>query len=170
VNGDIRSTASLYVNSYIRIYRTSYSTYSSAAYFNIDLGGSCIASRVTIHWNATPTACAIAFYFIDSNGNNTGVSEYNVTYYRQGQYSSGAGNAYIAQYNEAGTGGVCDFMISRVDGRAHFYIDGAFCWPGVGATRTEGQGYTTGSPNRIVLYTIPGYSAQFWGVTENYYT
>jgi hypothetical protein len=167
VSGDIKATGSVYVNSN-RMYRTKLNYTSSAFYPLIDLPGGAFASRVTIHFNASPAA-AIAFYFIDAAGNNTYVSEYNVTYFRAGQYSTGAGNAYIAQYNEAGTGGICEFLISKVTGRAHFNITSAFCWPGVGATRSQGQGYTTGNPNRIVLYSIPAYNVEWWSVTENYY-
>jgi hypothetical protein len=169
VSGDIRTTASLYYGS-IRSYRTSYQNSGSSSYPNLDFPGGAYASRVTIHWNATPTAAAIAFYFIDAAGNNTGVSEYNVTYFRAGQYSTGVGNAYIAQYNEAGTGGVCEFLINKVNGRAHFLVNAAFCWPSVGATRSQGQGFTGGNPNRIVLYSLPAYNVQWWSVTENYYT
>jgi len=151
------------------MYRTSLSYTSSAFYPVLDLPNGAFASKVTIHWNATPTAASIAFYFVDAAGTNTGVNEYNVTYFRAGQYSTGAVNAYIAQYNEAGTGGVCEFLISKVTGRAHFNITSAFCWPNVGATRSQGQGYTTGNPNRIVLYSIPAYNVQWWSVTENYY-
>ena len=168
VTGDIRATGSVYVNSN-RMYRTSLSYTSSAFYPVLDLPNGAFASRVTIHWNATPTAASIAFYFVDAAGNNTGVSEYNVTYFRAGQYSTGAGNAYIAQYNEATTGGVCEFLISKVNGRAHFNVNSAFCWPGIGATRSQGQGFTGGNPNRIVLYSIPAYNVQWWSVTENYY-
>jgi hypothetical protein len=168
VTGDIRATGSVYVNSN-RMYRTSYSSTNPSALPLIDLPGGAFASRVTIHFNSPYSAASIAFYFVDAAGNNTGVSEYNVTYFRAGQYSTGAGNAYIAQYNEANTGGVCEFLISKVTGRAHFNITSAFCWPNVGATRSQGQGFTAGNPNRIVLYSIPGYNIQWWTVTENYY-
>jgi hypothetical protein len=169
VSGDIRTTASLYYNT-VRSYRTSVQTSSASAHYpNIDISGNAFAAKVTIHWNATPTAAAIAFYFINASGTDTGVSEYNVTYYRAGQYSTGSGNAYLAISNETGTGGVCEFTISKVTGRAHFQVTSTFCWPYVGATRSEGQGFTTGAPNRIVLYSIPAYTVNWWSVTENYY-
>lgn len=170
VNGSIRTTASLYYSS-IRTSRTSLQTATATAFYPlIDISGGAYASKVTIHWNATPSAAAIAFYFIDAGGTNTGVSEYNISYFRAGAYSTGAGNAYLAISNETGTGGVCEFLISKVTGRAHFQTTSTYCWAGVGATRGQGQGYTTGNPNRIVLYSIPANNVDWWAVTENYYT
>ena len=170
VNGSIRTTASLYYSS-IRTSRTSLQTTGAPTFFPlIDISGGAYASKVTIHWNAS-SAAAIAFYFIDASGTNTTVSEYNISYFRAGAYSTGSGTpAYVAISNEANTGGVCEFLISKVTGRAHFQTTSTYCWASVGATRGQGQGYTTGNPNRIVLYAIPPYNVDWWAVTENYYT